>query len=1050
MATDGVEAVAYLARAGELLERFDPTTSLQAIVDLAVPALADWCFIHLRTAGHPAIAAIAHADPDKLAAARARAATPQPLSDDTAVARVLAGGPPEIVQVDPDVIVRAARDPAHHAQLHRQGYRSAVVAPLVGRAGVLGAVTFTMAGSGRVYEAGDLAMFAELARRTGIALDNARLFAAEREARGHAEEARRHAEEARDRTRRLQDLTAMLSSALDQRRVVSILVDAGRGALGAAAGFAWLLRDPDTLELAGWVFAGPDSRIDGFRVIPMTARLPVCDVVRSAQPMMFESLTAMATPYPDAVPTGESPFRAWAVIPLVVGGRGVGGLSFSFPDERVFSDDDRELLAAMTGQAALALERCILLEAERRARADAEAARQRERRLHELAARLSSALTPSEVAAITCQDVVATLGAYSGGVSIRVGDDVVKLGIAGARDDENLPRVARVPLATPIPSAEAVARSELVWCSGEAELAVRYAHVAGIWRKHGVRAWGAVPFRFEGRTTGSLALSFTEERELGAEDREFLAGVGQLAAQALERARLYEALQTGEEQLRVALTAARAATWRLDLATMTTTRDPVYRALLGQRAEHAIADYDALHPDDRAALQAQFERTLRDGTPFEPEARVRRDDGTYMWVRSHGRVVYGPDARPAMLTGVVVDIDEAKQASLRAEEERRIHKEQLELAIERARLADRRKDEFLAMLGHELRNPLAPITTALELMVLKDASALKKERDVIRRQVEHLSRLIDDLLDVSRITSGKIQLNRQVLQISAVLAKAIEMTSPLLEKRMQRLAIDVPRDGLAVDADPTRLGQVFQNLLTNAAKYSDPGSHIALRARRDADRVVVEVIDHGIGIAPDLLPRLFDLFVQGERALDRAQGGLGIGLAIARSLCELHGGAITAASSGIGAGSTFTVALPIETRAAPLAPGRRGDRPRSAHAMRVLVVDDNVDAAQTLHDFLATLGHEPAIAHDGVAALQLAGSFKPEVAMLDIGLPVMDGYELARKLREQLGPGKLRLIAVTGYGQDSDRARARDAGFDHHLVKPIAFDALMPLLAFGS
>ncbi|HEX8111432.1 MAG TPA: GAF domain-containing protein, partial [Kofleriaceae bacterium] len=340
MATDGVEAATYLARAGALLERFDPTISLQAIVDLAVPVLADWCFIHLKTAEHPRIVAIAHADPDQLAAARARAAIPRPLSADTAVARVLAGGPPEIVQVDPDVIVRAARDPAHHEQLRLQGYRSAVVAPLVGRDGVLGAVTFTMAESGRVYEAGDLAMLTELARRTGIALDNARLFAAE-------QEARRHAEEARDRTRRLQNLTAMLSSALDQHRVVSILVDAGRSALGAGAGFAWLLRDPDTLELAGWELAGRSSRLDGFRLIPMTARMPVCDVVRTTQPMMFENLTAMTASYPDAVPPGDSPFRAWAVIPLVVGGRGLGGLSFSFAGERAFSADDRELLAEL-------------------------------------------------------------------------------------------------------------------------------------------------------------------------------------------------------------------------------------------------------------------------------------------------------------------------------------------------------------------------------------------------------------------------------------------------------------------------------------------------------------------------------------------------------------------------------------------------------------------------------------------------------------------------------------------------------------------------------
>ena len=373
--------------------------------------------------------------------------------------------------------------------------------------------------------------------------------------------------------------------------------------------------------------------------------------------------------------------------------------------------------------------------------------------------------------------------------------------------------------------------------------------------------------------------------------------------------------------------------------------------------------------------------------------------------------------------------------------------EQLALAVERVRQADRRKDEFLAMLGHELRNPLAPISTALELMSLRGGGAMQKERDVIRRQVDHLSRLIDDLLDVSRITRGKIQLSRQVIEIGAVLGKAIEMASPLLEKRMQPLELDVPRAGLAVDADPTRLAQVFRNLLTNAAKYSEPRSPIGLSARADAERVIVEVRDQGVGIPADVLPQLFELFVQGERSIDRAQGGLGIGLTIARSLCELHGGAIEVASAGAGRGSTFTVTLPRAAGASVAAPGPAGERAvRAPGGVRVLVVDDNVDAAVMLHELLAGMGHELAVAHDGLAALELATSFRPDVAVLDIGLPVMDGYELARKLREQLGPEKLRLIAVTGYGQDSDRARAREAGFDHHLIKPVALDALVPLI----
>jgi PAS domain S-box-containing protein len=369
--------------------------------------------------------------------------------------------------------------------------------------------------------------------------------------------------------------------------------------------------------------------------------------------------------------------------------------------------------------------------------------------------------------------------------------------------------------------------------------------------------------------------------------------------------------------------------------------------------------------------------------------------------------------------------------------------------FERARIADRRKDEFLAMLGHELRNPLAPIATALQLMDMKDSTSMRKERDVLRRQVDHLSSLIDDLLDMSRVTRGKIQLARRVTEIGSVVARAVEMASPLLEKRTQRLTIDVPSTGLLVDADPTRLAQVFQNLLTNAAKYSEPGSVVELTARGEGDHVIVEVRDQGVGIPGELLPHLFDLFVQGERSLDRAEGGLGIGLTIARSLCELHGGTITATSAGVGRGSTFTVTLPRAARDATTAEAAEPQRlaiPLLAGA-RVLVVDDNVDAAEMLREFLTALGHESVVAHDGPSALALATTFKPEVALLDLGLPVMNGFELARRLREHLGPDQVRLIAITGYGQEADHARAQEVGFEDHLMKPIELAALLPLLA---
>jgi PAS domain S-box-containing protein len=443
---------------------------------------------------------------------------------------------------------------------------------------------------------------------------------------------------------------------------------------------------------------------------------------------------------------------------------------------------------------------------------------------------------------------------------------------------------------------------------------------------------------------------------------------------------------------------------------------------------------EVMQPDDAASWRIALAAVLSTGNPAQIEYTLGGSGERRHFAATLARL---PNDLVCALCRDITDV--------------RDQKEQLELAIDRAREADRRKDELLAMLSHELRNPLAPIATALELMEIKDGAGARKEREVIRRQVDHLSRLIDDLLDVSRITRGKIELECQVVEIATVIAKAVELASPLFDKRLQRLSIDVPRTGLLVNADPRRLAQVFQNLLTNASKYSDQRTVVELRARGDGERVVVELHDHGIGIPPDLMPRLFDLFAQGQRALDRSEGGLGIGLAVAKSLCELHGGTILVTSPGAGRGSTFIVSLPhvkvVSATPNATSSARPTERmPAIPSGTRVLVVDDNVDAAHMLRDFLQALGHEPAIAHDGQAALELASSFKPDIAVLDIGLPVMNGYELARRLREQLGPDKLRLIAVTGYGQDSDRARAAEVGFDHHLIKPIELDALLSLL----
>ena len=359
--------------------------------------------------------------------------------------------------------------------------------------------------------------------------------------------------------------------------------------------------------------------------------------------------------------------------------------------------------------------------------------------------------------------------------------------------------------------------------------------------------------------------------------------------------------------------------------------------------------------------------------------------------------------------------------------------------------ANRAKDEFLAMLGHELRNPLSPILTALQLMKLRGEPGSERERTVIERQVSHLTRLVDDLLDVSRIARGRVELKTETVEVAEVVAKAIEMASPLLEQRNHTLKVDVPRRGLRVDGDATRLSQVISNLLTNAAKYTPPNGVVTVCAAHVADDVVLSVRDTGIGISSEVLPRIFDLFVQERQALDRSQGGLGIGLAIVRSLIERHGGSVSARSDGPGKGSEFMIRLPLDGRAdagAEAKPALPAAAAPGPGAVRILVVDDNQDGAEMLAEALIGKGYDTRVAHDAPAALRVAAEFLPDFALLDLGLPVMDGYELAAHLRELPGLAGLRLIAVTGYGQASDRRRTRDAGFHGHLVKPVDIDAI--------
>jgi two-component system, chemotaxis family, CheB/CheR fusion protein len=365
--------------------------------------------------------------------------------------------------------------------------------------------------------------------------------------------------------------------------------------------------------------------------------------------------------------------------------------------------------------------------------------------------------------------------------------------------------------------------------------------------------------------------------------------------------------------------------------------------------------------------------------------------------------------------------------------------------------ADRRKDEFLAMLGHELRNPLAPIRNAVQVLRASalDDRQLRWARDLIDRQLEQLVRLVDDLLDLSRISRGKIALKREPVELTQIIERAVESCRPLFEARHQSLDVVLPTAEIFVEGDFARLGQVIANLLNNAGKYTPDECRVRLTAAVLGDDVVLRIQDNGVGITAQMLPRIFDLFAQAEDTLDRAEGGLGIGLTLVKSLVELHGGTITARSEGLGKGSEFVVRLPaLNGTAPPAQPAEDGTASGPTPAgRRVLAVDDNVDAVESLAMLLGLQGHEVRTAYDGPAALAAADAFQPDVILLDIGLPKLDGYEVARRLRQQPAFEKVLLVAVTGYGQAEDRLRANQAGFDVHLVKPADPVVLKKLLA---
>jgi signal transduction histidine kinase/CheY-like chemotaxis protein len=585
-------------------------------------------------------------------------------------------------------------------------------------------------------------------------------------------------------------------------------------------------------------------------------------------------------------------------------------------------------------------------------------------------------------------------------------------------------------------------------------------------RWYGFEGVGAVlsaPLLHAGSLVASLSVVEDAPRTWRDPEVELIRRVAEIVWPALEKARSDHELAISEQRLRLAQAVAQIGAWELDPVAGSVHFSAESYELFGLTQSTPAALYQLwvslVDPRDRNALQDLVAECKRTGTA-EAEYRYRHPTRGQRWI--HCRAGIADEVIPKLIVGISLDVTERRKAE------------------EELKDVNQRKDEFLAMLAHELRNPLAPIRNAAQILRAHSTGhpELEWARTIIERQTRHLVRLVDDLLDVSRMVSGKIVLKKSRVDIAEVIQHAVDTSQPLIRSRRHRLHVSLPRRPLEMEGDLTRLAQAVSNLLNNAAKYTEEGGQIWLDVRADSLEVIIRVRDTGPGIAPSLLPHVFELFTQAERTLDRSQGGLGIGLTLVKLLVEMHGGTVEAGNCDLSSGAQFTVRLPaggIESvgLVAPVAadaleapnaltapdasaalgvqlPSGLAEVPLAGapdpKTMRILVVDDNVDAADSIALLLNIDGFEAQSVHGALAALDTVRSFRPDVVLLDIGLPVMDGFEVAQRLRSRIPVEQMRIVALSGYGQQTDRERAAQAGFDDYLVKPVEPTALTEFL----
>ena len=1039
-----VAAVQFLAEAARVLAlSLDYEATIAGLAQLAVPDFADWCFVDIVSedgAGFDRVAIGHHlaSGPEVARALKRRFSLNLPAP--VGVARAINERRALLLcDIGDDFVGAVARDEEDLRVVRALHMRSAVIAPMFARGQPIGALSLLACEQN--YDEQDVWFVSQLAHNASAAIDNARLFESERRA--------------RIRVTKLQEVTAALSRASTSDEVVRAACRLGTELMEGRSAALWLARADDSLYLAGF-WNIPEDYIQHYREIPADAEhMPAVHVLRTAKSVWVETLDDYRRVAPRLVEQARESGRlaAFAAMALAMNGRIGGVLMFSHPVGHSYDPESRAIYEALALHCAQALDRARLLETERQL---LESERRSNRRLQLLARAGEILVEPvsldealRRVALLMVPDVAdwCAVDLVEGRSIRRVTTqhrDPAKVELAQRRAEAN-----RATLGDGSAIARVIAEGKVHFHPQLEpqiiERAARSSEQLALLRAEGLISTIMVPLISDGSCIGALSLSTTVDsgRVYDQADLEFAQELGRRAGIAIRDTAMRREIEAAHDRMLLLFTQApmaiaiyRGREHRLEFA------NPTFLRTRGRGPEVVGRLHSQIFPEAAAVGKATLDRAF-DGEPltFDELGAVLERDGRPEEAFFHVSYVALRNERG--------ETDRVMSVSFEVTD-RVLSRRALDTARREAEAANRSKDDFLAMLGHELRNPLAPIMTALNLMELRGVAGAERERSVITRQVQHLTRLVDDLLDVSRISRGKIELIKERVELSEVVSRALETASPLFEQRNQYVHVTVPRHGLLLDADPARLTQALSNLLTNASKYTDPGGHVSITAEASAAEVRLKVTDDGAGIRKDMLEQIFDLFVQEKQAIDRARGGLGLGLAIVKSVITLHGGQVSAESAGPGRGSVFSVRLPLRQTPAhfsskPPGQGVRDESASKPERRNVLVVDDNEDAAEMLSMALRASGHTTREAFDGPSALRILESFAADVALLDLGLPAMDGYELASRIAA--ANPSLKLVALTGYGQESDRERTRAAGFHEHLVKPIDIALVLRAIA---